>query len=233
MTIDFLAPFLIGLFGSLHCLGMCGPLVMAYSLHIKNPEPRAAGLNPSPWGKGFSHHLAYHLGRLTTYGILGALAAGLFQTVGLNLFLNFRGVLILAGGALITLLGLVFLRMIPLPDLLSRFSPGPQLLGNRLLPSLIKSPIPLSKMALGLLSGLLPCCLSLSMLIKAATTENMSEGFMTMAAFGLGTVPTLLALGVSASLLTLRTRIIGERLAAFSVIAMGLILVFKGARLLI
>ena len=79
MTIDFLAPFLIGLFGSLHCLGMCGPLVMAYSLHIKNPETQAAGLSPSPWGKGFLHHLAYHLGRLTTYGILGALAAGSFS----------------------------------------------------------------------------------------------------------------------------------------------------------
>ena len=54
MTIDFLAPFLIGLFGSLHCLGMCGPLVMAYSLHIKNPEPRAAGLILLPGAKDFS-----------------------------------------------------------------------------------------------------------------------------------------------------------------------------------
>ena len=150
MTIDLLAPFLIGLFGSLHCLGMCGPLVMAYSLHIKNPETRASGLSPSPWGKGFFHHLAYHLGRLTTYGILGALAAGLFQTIGLNLFLNVRGVLILAGGALITILGLVFLRVVPLPTLLSRFSLAPHLMGNRLLPSLFKSPVPISKMALGL-----------------------------------------------------------------------------------
>jgi sulfite exporter TauE/SafE len=70
------------------------------------------------------------------------------------------------------------------------------------------------------------------MLIKAATTENMAEGFMTMVAFGLGTVPTLLGLGISASFFTLRTRLIGERLAAFSVILMGLILAFQGAKLL-
>jgi sulfite exporter TauE/SafE len=232
MTIEFLAPFLIGLLGSLHCLGMCGPLVMAYSVHIKIPEPRAVDLSPSPWAKGFFHHLAYHFGRLITYGILGALAAGLFNITGFNLHLNIRGGVILAGGILITLLGMVFLKVIPLPGLFARFSLTPRSLWNRLLPSLFQFPGSISKMALGLASGLLPCCLSCSMLIKAATTENMAKGFMTMVAFGLGTVPVLLGLGISASLFTLRTRLIGERLAALAVIFMGLILIFQGAKLL-
>jgi sulfite exporter TauE/SafE len=233
MTLELAAPFLIGLFGSLHCLGMCGPLVMAYSVHIKNSEIQRRGVDPSPWGRGFFHHLTFHLGRLITYGILGALAAGLFQAVGFNLFLNIRGSLILAGGALIAFLGLMFLRVIPLPHLLSRVSPGPGVLWNRLFPSLFQVPGSLSKMALGMVNGLLPCCLSVSMIVKAALTGNMAEGFMTMAIFGLGTLPALLAIGVSASLLTLRTRMIGEKIAALSVIAMGLILVFKGVRLLI
>jgi sulfite exporter TauE/SafE len=233
MTIEFLAPFLIGLLGSLHCLGMCGPLVMAYSVHIKSPEPRAVGLGPSPWVKGFFHHLAYHFGRLMTYGILGALAAGFFNIAGFNLHLNIRGGVILAGGILITLLGMVFLRVIPRPGLFDRFSLTPRSLWNRHLPSLFQFPGSISKVALGLASGLLPCCLSCSMLIKAATTENMAEGFMTMVAFGLGTVPALLGLGISASLFTLRTRLIGERLAALAVIFMGLILIFQGAKLLV
>ncbi len=38
MFLDFLAPLLIGFVGSLHCLGMCGPLVIAYSLHIRTEE---------------------------------------------------------------------------------------------------------------------------------------------------------------------------------------------------
>ncbi len=232
MTIELAAPFLIGLFGSLHCLGMCGPLVMAYSVHIKSPAPRAVGLGPTPWGKGFFHHLAYHFGRLMTYGILGALAAGLVNIVGFNLYLPVRGGVILTGGILIVLLGMVFLRVIRLPGLLARFSLTPRSLGSRFLPSLFQFPGSISKMALGLASGLLPCCLSCSMLIKAAVTENMAEGFMTMVAFGLGTVPTLLGLGISASLFTLRTRLIGERLAALSVVLMGLILVFQGAKLL-
>ena len=232
MTLELLAPFLIGLFGSLHCLGMCGPLVIAYSLHIKTPEPRAIVLNPSPWARGFSHHLAYHFGRLTTYGILGALAAGLVNIAGFNLFLNFRGGAILVGGLLIILMGLMFLKVIPLSGTLARFSLAPSSLWDRWLPPLFQSPGPISKIGLGLAGGLLPCCLSGSMLIKAATTENMAQGFMTMAAFGLGTVPALLAAGISASLLTLRTKIIGERIAALSVIAMGLMLIFQGAKLL-
>ena len=87
-------------------------------------------------------------------------------------------------------------------------------------------------MVLGLTSGFLPCCLTASMLVTAATTEDMARGFMTMVAFGLGTVPALLAIGISASLLTLRTRIIGERMAALSVVALGLLLVLKGAKFL-
>ncbi len=168
-----------------------------------------------------------------TYGILGALAAGLFNVAGFNLYLPVRGGVILTGGILIILLGMVFLRMIPLPGLLSRFSPTPRFLWNRLLPPLFQSPGSISKMGLGLASGLLPCCLSCSMLIKAATTENMAAGCLTMVAFGLGTIPALVGLGISASLVTLRTRLIGERLAALSVVFMGLILVFQGAKLLV
>ncbi len=46
MAIELMAPFLIGLLGSLHCLGMCGPLVMAYAVHIKSPDTRTAALGP-------------------------------------------------------------------------------------------------------------------------------------------------------------------------------------------
>jgi sulfite exporter TauE/SafE len=247
MNLDLAAPFLIGLLGSLHCLGMCGPLVLAYSLHLKpsiskgtpldpNSDPRMQGREkpiPSFWSGGFFHHLAYHFGRVTTYGILGGLAAGFFNHLGLNLFLPVRGGLILIGGAVITILGLVLLRVIPLPTFLNGFSLPTRSLGERLLPSLIQSPVLFSKMALGSACGLLPCGLSSSILVKAAISENMAQGFLTMTAFGLGTIPALLAIGFPVSLLSLRTRIIGERLAALSVVAMGLILIVKGVKLLV
>ena len=233
MSIELVTPFLIGLLGSLHCLGMCGPLVMAYSLNIKNPQPQIGRLKSSSWNKGFFHHLAFHFGRIITYGILGALAAGLFTIVGLNFYLNIRGGLLLGGGALITLLGMVFLKVFPWPAFLTRYSMPFQSLWDRFLPSLLETPGSISKIAMGAACGLLPCSLTSSMLIKSAITENVAEGAMTMVAFGLGTVPALLTVGISASLLTLRIRIIGERVAALSVIAMGLFLMFKGARLLL
>jgi uncharacterized protein len=232
MTIDWTASFLIGLFGSLHCLGMCGPLVLAYSMHIKSPDESNRLLNRLPASKGFFHHLAFHLGRLITYGILGALAAGFFHLLGLNFHLPVRGGFILLGGGLIIFLGLSFLQVIPSPALLQVFPVNLQSFSKRLYPTLFKNTRAASKLALGGTCGLLPCCLSLSMLVKAALTENLFQGFITMIAFGLGTLPALMAVGFAASLLTLRTRLIGERLAALSVIAMGLILVVRGVRLL-
>jgi uncharacterized protein len=232
MSFELVAPFLIGLFGSLHCLGMCGPLIMAYSLNIKNPQTQIRRLKPSSWNKGFFHHLAFHFGRIITYGILGALVAGLLTIVGLNFYLNIRGGLLLSGGTLITLLGLIFLKVFQLPAFLIPFSMPFESL-DRFLPSLLQKPGSISKIAIGAACGLLPCPLTASMLIKAALTGNVTGGAMTMLAFGLGTAPALLTVGISASLLTLRIRIIGERVAAISVIAMGVFLMFNGAKLLL
>ncbi len=67
------------------------------------------------------------------------------------------------------------------------------------------------------------------MIIKAATTGNPMGGFLTMAFFGLGTVPVLFFTGLSASLLSVKIRLMGERIAALSVILMGSILIFRGA----
>ena len=233
MNLELVASFLIGLFGSLHCLGMCGPLVIAYSLNLKKTQPPVRELKYSYWGQGALHHLAFHLGRIMTYGILGALVAGLFAAVGFSFFLNIRGLLLLGGGFLIILLALVFLKVFPLPAWLTRYSTPFQSLGDRFLPRLLKRPGSLSKVGLGAACGLLPCSLTSSMLIKAAITENITEGAMTMLAFGLGTFPALLTVGISASLLSLKIRMIGERVAAFSIMAMGAFLMFKGARLLL
>jgi sulfite exporter TauE/SafE len=88
-------------------------------------------------------------------------------------------------------------------------------------------------MLLGLAAGFLPCGLSWAMIIKAATTQDVTAGFLTMGAFGLGTVPALFLMGFSASFLSLKARFLGERIAAFSLLAMGLILIFKGGRIFV
>jgi uncharacterized protein len=232
--LDILGPLFIGLVGSVHCLGMCGPLVIAYSLHVKSHSDAAAkGVTGLSWKKGLWHHLAFHSGRLLSYGGLGFLAAGLLYAAGsIHFFREVRGALTLAGGALMILLGFVLLKILPIPAFPMSGSQGSNLWG-RLFSPLFASQRIGSKVLLGAATGFLPCGLSWAMIVKAATTHDLAQGFLTMAAFGLGTVPALFLTGFSASYVSLRTRFLGERVAALSVIAMGLILVFKGARIFV
>jgi len=231
---DLLAPFSIGFVGSLHCLGMCGPLVLAYSLHIKSDQAQPSNQLGAAWKSGFWHHTAFHLGRIITYGVLGAIAAALFHLADLSsLFAGLRGSMTLLGGVLMVLLGLVLLQVLPLPAFLTSVPTGTSSLWGRSVPRLLRSQSVGSKMVLGLATGFLPCGLSWAMIIKAATTQNPAAGFLTMAAFGSGTVPALFLTGLSASVLSLKTRLLGEKVAAVSVIAMGMILVFKGAKVFI
>jgi len=230
MVYDLLPPFLIGFLGSLHCLGMCGPLVMAYSLHIcQGKNQGAPGLHPL-WNEGIFHHLAFQSGRVLTYGFLGALAASLAQLVDLSRFFSgFRSGITLGGGILMVLLGLVLLKVMPV-SLFSLPSPGPESFWRKIAPPLFQSRRLISKFALLFATGFLPCMLSWAMVVKAATPQHPLPGFLPMVFFGLGTVPALFLTGLSASLLSMRTRFLGERVAAASIIAMGLILIIKGSK---
>jgi sulfite exporter TauE/SafE len=192
--------------------------------------PRAIEV-PSLWLNGLAHHLSFHLGRLFTYGLLGALAATLTHLASFNQFFSgLRSSLTLTGGILMILLGLALLKVLPLPFSTTALSMTTgSFIGRRLSP-LFRSQSLASKIALGFLTGFLPCMLSWAMIIQAATTQSPVGGFLTMFAFGMGTIPVLFFTGLSASLFSLKVRFLGERVAALSVMVMGFILVFKGAR---
>jgi sulfite exporter TauE/SafE len=230
MLFDFIAPLLIGFLGSLHCLGMCGPIVMAYSLHMDLPEKEKGTRPPALWLRGVFHHAAFHLGRLATYGFLGGLAAGFAHLAQFNqFFTGLRSTLTLGGGILMILFGLILFRVLPFSFIsLPSFELGSFL--AKLFPSLLRSERIASKVVLGLAVGFLPCMLSWAMIIKAATTQSLFAGSLTTISFGLGTVPALFLAGLSASLFSLKMRFLSERMAAASVIAMGIILIFKGSK---
>ena len=131
------------------------------------------------------------------------------------------------------LLGLVLLKVFPLPCFLMRLC-GEKFIVGRVSPaSLLHAKRSTSRIGLGVATGFLPCGLSWAMIAKAAATQNIPMGFLTMVAFGLGTVPVLFLTGVTASFISVRTRLLGEKMAALSVILMGLILVYKGGRIFV
>ncbi len=220
--LDLIAPFFIGFAGSLHCLGMCGPLIVAYSLHSRGIGEAGES---SHFRQGLVHHLAFHSGRVISYAILGGLAAGLFHLTLPQWVAGLRGSVTFGGGIVMILFGMMLLKMMP-----SFSSPFTDSLLRRLFPRLLWSPDVSSKLAIGLAAGFLPCMLSWAMIIKAASTGNPLQGLITMALFGLGTIPALFLPGFSATFLSLKSRLYGERVAALSVMGMGLILVCKGIK---
>ncbi len=231
---ELLAPFVIGFIGSVHCLGMCGPLVLAYSLHVKRKGGGAPSAITPLWEEGLTHHIAFHSGRILSYGLLGILTAALLQRIEpIEFQSHLRGGATLFGGILMIFFGLVLLKIVPLPGFFTSLSISSNSFWKRLFPPLFQSQHLGSKVVLGLAAGCLPCGLSWAMIVKSATTANIGKGFLTMLSFGLGTVPALFLIGFSASFLSLRVRFLGERVAALAVIIMGLILVYKGGRIFV
>src|SRR5208283_1677353 len=223
-------PFIVGLTGSLHCLGMCGPLVIAWSLRYRAASCAGAGNEGSSLFPGaFLHHLAFHAGRIVTYGLLGAIVAGIFGSFEVHRFsMQYRAGFAVASGLALIGLGLIVSRTLPLPTFVTRLlSPQAPVLGKQLA-KLTNSGAPGSKLGLGLFVGLLPCGLTWAMLVAAASTLSPLRGFVTMVSFGLGTIPALLAAGLSVSLLSARIRLFGERAAAIFIILMGALLAVRG-----
>ena len=232
-AVDLVASFIIGFLGSLHCLGMCGPIVLAYSLQFKDQRTDPRTLKSSFFRNGFIHHLGFHSGRLLVYAFLGGAAAAFFHLAGMSQLVNrFQGWLVSFAGVLMVYFGLVFLKILHLPGFLSNSSAGKGSPLGRLVSFGIMSPGPGSKIVLGMATGFLPCGLSWAMAARSAATQNIPEGFLIMAAFGLGTVPVLFLSGLAASFFSLRIRFLGERLAACSLILLGLLLVSRGVRFL-
>lgn len=211
-----LAAFLAGLLGGGHCAGMCGGIVTALTLQPGQPAHRR---------DFWPTQLAYNLSRIVTYTLLGALA-GLLGSV-LLLF----DTLLPIGRVLYTIANLM---LIALGLYLAGFWYGLRAIENagarlwahvqpkfaRLLPILTLR----QAAGAGLLWGLLPCGLVYSVLTMAFASGDAVRGGWVMLAFGLGTLPNLLAFGlVAARLKGLLQRTWLRRLMGLGVVALGFV----------
>jgi sulfite exporter TauE/SafE len=226
---EFSIIFGLGLVSSLHCVQMCGPLVVAYSLPLGS-----LSLGQRAASQQMLAHLSYNLGRVATYALLGAVAGLTGHSLGLVGHLaGVENIVAIVAGALMILAGLLMLDLLP-HKFLQRFDPlrhTSRLL--RPLGSRISSPTIGSKFALGLMLGFLPCGLIYAALLKAMSTGTMLAGAMTMMAFGLGTVSALMAIGLfstafSRKLARLNASGWGSRVTAISIALLGAVLVWRG-----
>ena len=208
-----------------HCVGMCGPIVVTFSLNLKEKSILAP-------------QLLYHLGRITTYAILGGVVAlaGSFTMVAAHIERIQKGVMVFAG-VLIVLMGLAMAGWLPAGRIFGdRSGPGKWI--SKGFGKLLKVKSTFIYLPLGLLLGLLPCGPIYTALLGSARAgmdadslySGMLEGMGLMAAFGMGTLPALLLVAKLAGMGWLKSREMIYKAGAILMIAVGIIFIIKAAR---
>jgi sulfite exporter TauE/SafE len=203
-----------GLLGSAHCLGMCGPFVLT----IGSRAPRAA--------ENVRRQAAWSAGRIFTYAVLGAGAAFLGSRLCTTLtgWVNVPAVLAVVAGVLLVIQGLAAAGVLPTRGVTGVAScPGAS--GFK---ALLEAQSLHEVFIAGVFTGLLPCGLLYGMLALAASSHDVLRGMGTMVAFGLGTVPALLLAGLGGSLLAATTRRHAYTIAAWCLVATGLVSIARG-----
>lgn len=204
---DIALVFLMGLFGSIHCVAMCGGLVMACSMRF---------------GGGPSFPIKYNLGRVFMYALLGLLMGFLGESlIAAGLFGGFQSLVPVIAGVFMVLVGLDLLGVMPRSV-------------KKLFAGLAFSPLSgvfkhfggaewsATPFMLGMLNGLVPCALLYAVGVKAASTADPAMGAMIMAALGAGNFLPMLFAGSLSGLLR-------KRALVFTV-ASALLIIVLGAK---
>jgi uncharacterized protein len=217
LELSYLSAFLVGLLGGGHCVGMCGGIVGAVTLSLPGQRPQ------------FPFLLAYNSGRIVSYTMAGVLA-GLVGASSLFLdhLLPIEKALYSLASIMLIVLGLYLAGLWQGVLVLERAG---GVLWQRLQP-LSKKLLPLRStpqaFLLGLLWGWLPCGLVYSVLVAALATGSALHGGLLMLAFGLGTLPALLAMGMTAvTLKTFLQQRCVRRISGLLVLSFGLLSLYR------
>jgi uncharacterized protein len=207
-----IAGLLMGLAGSMHCAGMCGPIAMALPRGDGGASALIAG------------RLAYNLGRVATYTVMGAvigLGGSAISLAGYGHDLS-----LLAGITMIimAIVQLLLHRSVHTPAWLLRLtSPLRTRLGR-----LLQHRSVAALFGIGLLNGILPCGMVTAALVGAAGTGNVSDAMLFMASFGIGTTPMMAAIALGAPLATQRLRATFRTAAPVVALVMGCVILVRG-----
>lgn len=190
MTSSLVTAFLVGLLGGVHCLGMCGGIVTSLSL--------SQGNSGTLWDR-LPLQLGYNLGRLLGYGAIGALFGGLGEWILASLPLaDAQRLLYGAAAVMMLLLGLYLGRwwqgLARLERLGARLWRFIEPIGRRWLPPRHGW----QALGVGFVWAWLPCGLVYSVLMWSLASGSALSGALLMLAFGLGTLPNLLGMGLLA-----------------------------------
>ena len=207
--------FVIGLAGSLHCLGMCGPIVL-----VLPGAPRER------W-RYVLGRILYNLGRAITYALMGAVIGLIGQSIALAGYQQWLG--IIAGSLMVLsvlLPGRFFRRLFPARhyDRASGFV-------KKHLGRLLGSGSTSSLFSIGILNGFLPCGLVYMALAGALSMGSPHGAALYMALFGLGTFPLMFAAAYAGGMITGEMRRKISRLIPVGIVVLGLLFILRGLSL--
>ena len=230
-----------GFLGSLHCLGMCGGVSGTIAIGAATRHPSShdramlsiaipvASISRAPQvlSAPQTNVLAFNAGRIGSYMIAGAMAGSIGGAIGqgwvLSETMTARTVLFLFANLMIVATGLY---VMGLPQLLAPLERAGGLLWRHVSP-LIKQLLPMNTVPraalFGMLWGWIPCGMVYAILLSAISAGSAVAGMLTMLAFGIGTLPAMIAAGWAAGSIRQWTRDSRVRMAAgAAIVAMGL-----------
>ena len=211
----YISALTLGLLGSFHCVGMCGPIALAIPLKTNS------------WLARISGGVLYNLGRAITYALMGAVFGLLGRGLVMSGFQQWVSVI----------MGAIMILSVITPSIYkNRFNAE-----KGLFSFVGKIKVSLGKLfaqrsygslfLIGLLNGLLPCGLVYFAIAGAIATGSSMNGSLFMFIFGLGTLPMLLAISLIGNLITLELRKKITRLIPYAIVFIGLLFILRGLSL--
>ncbi len=205
--------FLLGLMGSLHCVGMCGPIALSLPL-------RGETIVQKIWGS-----VLWSLGRIVTYSLMGAL----FGLIGVGFkLLGYQQ-------AISITIGIIMILSIFLPAIFKKFNPGSMLSifhpVRKGMQGLFQEKNNRALFLIGIFNGLLPCGLVYLAIAGAIGTADFLLATAYMALFGLGTLPLLVVISMLGNIVSQTIRKQITKVVPAVVILIGIIFILRGLSL--
>ncbi len=218
-TMGFGMLFLVGILTSVHCVGMCGGIVLSQCLPADAADATPTGAKASA-ASTLRPGLLYNAGRVVSYTMVGGIAGAVGSVVSFSG--TSRGVMAVVAGLVMLLMGVQMLGIAPG---LARYLPH--------MPRALRRGADRAKEGrgpffVGLLNGLMPCGPLQAMQIYALGTGSALLGAGSMLFFSLGTVPLLLGLGAASAALGRRFSSRMMKAGAVLVLALGVVMVGRG-----
>lgn len=205
--------FTMGLFGSAHCLGMCGPLALGINQYSDR------NVIHQIW-----HATRYNTGRMITYTVMGIL----FGIIGTALTVSgFQKIFSIVSGIFLITLFFLSLDIEKFLFRFGRYKNGYRRIQNHISNALQRTTVKYP-LYMGILNGILPCGLVYLALAGSVATGNLLDGTMFMLLFGIGTFPAMFALMLGGQFMKMRVRKTYRKIFPVLHLLLGAYLIYRG-----